>query len=260
MEGLNTFSQHSCFDPINLSFKVKERVSKVIDNVECRKYFRFRGGRWYGGIATADVIGCNLHCKFCWAWYFKNRYDLGQLLSPTQAFEKLEYIAKRNNYKLLRLSGGEPTLTRNHLLELVKLSDEAGYTFILETNGILLGYDRSFAKELARFSNIIVRVSFKGTTPEEFELLTGACSQAYEYQFQALRNLLEAGLEPLKEIVVAVMVSFSEDENIAKFILKLASLNRELINSIDWEIVIMYPHVRRLLGKYGLKPKRYINP
>jgi uncharacterized Fe-S cluster-containing radical SAM superfamily protein len=23
------------------------------------------GGRWYGGIATADCVGCNLRCVFC---------------------------------------------------------------------------------------------------------------------------------------------------------------------------------------------------
>ncbi len=251
---------HDGFNPIDLSLKVKKKISKEVGSIEYRKYFRFRGGRWYGGIATADVIGCNLQCKFCWAWYFRNRYDLGQLLSPTEAFRRLESIARRSGYKLLRLSGGEPTLTPNHLLSLIKLSDELGYTFILETNGILIGYDKSFAKELAKFNNIVVRISFKGTNSEEFRLLTGACSQAYEYQFLALRNLLEAGLEPLKDIIVAVMVGFSEDKDIAEFVIRLSSISQEFINSIDWEVVIMYPHVRKLLSKYGLKPKRYINP
>jgi uncharacterized Fe-S cluster-containing radical SAM superfamily protein len=33
-----------------------------------RKYYRFRPARFYGGIATADCLGCNLRCAFCWAW------------------------------------------------------------------------------------------------------------------------------------------------------------------------------------------------
>ena len=45
------------YDPITLA----ERVRKVVVKKEKRKYYRlYRGGKWYGGIATADCVGCNL--------------------------------------------------------------------------------------------------------------------------------------------------------------------------------------------------------
>jgi len=46
--------------------------------------------------------------------------------------------------------------------------------FILENNGILLGLDRTYVKELSRFRNLHVRVCLKGYTPEEFSWLTDA--------------------------------------------------------------------------------------
>jgi len=248
------------YDPVRVALSIKPKISKVVNNIEFRRYFRFRSGKWYGGIASADVIGCNLKCKFCWAWYFRDRYDLGILLSPQRAMQKLDELARRYGYSMVRLTGGEPTLTPDHLLFLIKLSNEYGYTFILETNGILIGYDELLAKRIANFDNVVVRVSFKGVRKEEFRKLTGACSSAFEYQFRALENLLNYGLTPSKELIVAVMVSFSEDRDIANFILKLSSISKELVSSIDWELVIMYPHVRRILRMYGLKPKRYVNP
>ncbi len=248
------------YNPIKLSDLIAKRVSKVIKGVVYRKYFRFRGGRWYGGIATADTIGCNLQCKFCWAWYFRNRYDKGELLSPSEVFTKLDRIARRYGFNLLRLSGGEPTIAPEHLFEVLKLAQEHGYTFILETNGLLIGYYNDLAKRIANFNNVIVRVSFKGTNPKEFKLLTNACSAMFNYQLRAIENLLTYGLKPGSEVIVAVMISFSKDEDISKLLLRLASINPDLVNAIDWEVVIMYPHVKRILKAYKLRPYRYVNP
>lgn len=39
------------------------------------------------------------------------------------------------------------------------------FMFILETNGILIDSDPSYARELSRFDNVHVRVSLKATTP-----------------------------------------------------------------------------------------------
>jgi uncharacterized Fe-S cluster-containing radical SAM superfamily protein len=247
------------YDPIGITKLVKYRVTKRINDTEYRKYFRFRGGRWYGGIATADVIGCNLQCKFCWAWYFKNRYDIGDFYSPYKAFLRLREIARGKGYKYLRLSGGEPTISKDHIVELIKLVEDAGFTFILETNGILIGYNSSFAKELARFSNLIVRVSFKGTSEDEFVKLTGAKGEGFELQFKAVENLLDAGFKAGKDLIVASMISFSSEDNIKTFLKRLASIDIDLLN-IDWEVVFLYPHVKKLLDAYNLKPLRAIEP
>ena len=61
------------------------------------------------------------------------------------------------------------------LLDLVETSD---YVYILETNGMTLGNDKAFAKQLASYKNLHVRVSIKGTSQEEFHDLTDAIPES----------------------------------------------------------------------------------
>jgi|YelNatPaOPRAMG01_1025707.scaffolds.fasta_scaffold06072_2 uncharacterized Fe-S cluster-containing radical SAM superfamily protein len=248
------------YDPLELSRSVESLVTRVSGGSVERKYFRFRGGRWYGGIASADVIGCNLRCRFCWAWYFRDRHDLGFFLSPEKVFERLSEIALKRGYRYLRLTGGEPTIAKEHLLEILRLSETSRFVFIVETNGILIGADPTYAKELSRFNNIYVRVSFKGTNPQEFTKLTGATPTGFELQLRALRNLLDSGLIPGRDFGVAAMIGFSPDENVARFVATLSSIDERLVTDIDWEYVLTYPHVMKLLSRYNLKPIRTYKP
>ena len=248
------------YDPLKVAEAVRPKVTRIVNGVEERKYYRFRGGRWYGGIASADVIGCNMDCKFCWAWRFKNNYSLGEFLPPSKAYERLRRIAVKGGYGMMRLTGGEPTLSRRHLLDLISLAEKDGYLFIVETNGILIGDDPTYAMDLARHRNVFVRVSFKGVSEEEFVKLTGAVPEAFNLQFRALQNLVSAGLMPGRQVMAAAMISFSSDRDIAEFLMRLSDIDPGLVDNVDWEVVIMYPHVRKLLEKYGLKPRRFVNP
>ncbi len=248
------------YDPIERAYRVRERVCRESSEGQERLYYRFRGGRWYGGIASADVIGCNLSCKFCWAWYFRDRYNLGKYYNPDKAFRKLRKIAMGKGYDLLRLTGGEPTICRSHLIHLINLSSASAYQFILETNGILLGCDKNYAKELSVYDDLVIRVSFKGVNPEEFSELTGASPSGFGLQLNALRNLLKYGMEPCRNLIPAIMVSFSKDEDVAEFIMKLSEISEDLPKCVDWEVVILYPHVEKVLRKTGLKPFKYIKP
>ena len=66
------------------------------------------------------------------------------------------------------------------------------------------------SKELARFKNLHVRVSIKGSDKDEYRRLTGARSDSYELPFVALENLINSCL------VMHVMVSFSDKGKIKK--------------------------------------------
>jgi len=248
------------FNPIELTKTVRRWVVRYNRGVEERRYYRFRGGKWYGGIATGDVVGCNLRCKFCWSWRFSHALDKGEFYSPKQVFEKLFDIVLDRGYRYIRLSGGEPTISWSHLIEILKLIDETSMVFILETNGILLGYDENLAKELANFSNVVIRISFKGTTAEEFHVLTGAEPMFYELQFKALENLMNSGMKPGEDFYPAVMLSFSPDENYRAFKKRLSLIHPTLAESIDEEYVILYPHVVEILNKFRLKPRKAVNP
>jgi len=259
MSGLITASN---YNPLELTDRVRRAVTRSgLSDVEERRYYRFRGGRWYGGIATGDVVGCNLRCGFCWSWReASHRMVEGSFYKPEGVFRRLISIADTRGYRSVRLSGGEPTISRRHVLKLLELFENTSYTFILETNGILIGADNTYAEELASYRNLIVRVSLKGTSREEFQTLTLAEPSFFEYQLKALKNLVDAGLEPGRRVYSAVMLSFSNSENYESLRSRLAEIHPTLSEEVDEEYVILYPHVVKLLKTRGLKPRIAYKP
>ncbi|HEC87141.1 MAG TPA: radical SAM protein [Thermoplasmatales archaeon] len=226
------------FDPIELS----EKIEKIVCREEERKYYRFRATRFYGGIATADVVGCNLRCRFCWSgnsvW---NPRKTGRFYSPQEVAEKLRTIAEDKGFIKMRISGGEPTIGKEHLISLLEKVPQ-NLLFILETNGILLGADRDYVKELSKFRNLHVRVSLKGCDEREFNLLTGA--KGFEYQIKSLEYLKRE-----KVSFNIALVSIKKDRS--SFFKKLIEMGLGKI-MIEEEQIKLYPSVRRRLDKTNL--------
>ena len=228
------------YNPIELSKKIEKTV--VENNL--KKYYRFRPTGFYGGIATADTVGCNLRCKFCWSnnsvW---NTSNTGEFYSAKEVADTLHSIAENKRYHQVRISGGEPTIGKHHLIEVlerIKLT----YVFILETNGILLGYDKQYVKELSVFKNLHVRICLKGADSEEFSLFTGATT-GFEYQLKALQYLRDAHMN----FNVAV-VSMNQEKKQGLF-QRLKETNLKEI-MIEEEEITLYPMVRNRLQKEKL--------
>lgn len=227
------------YDPIVLSKKVEQ---VILNNME-KKYYRFRKTGFYGGIATADTVGCNLRCKFCWSqnsvW---NAGKTGSFYSPEDVAEKLSEIAQEHKYHQARVSGGEPTLGQKHLLNILENID-SNLLFILETNGILLGSDQSYVKELSHFSNLHIRVCLKGCNSEEFSLLTGA-ERGFELQLRALGYLRDAHIS-----FHIALVSMSKDKQ--RLYDKLGEMGIGNI-MLEEEEIKLYPPVKKRLEQEGI--------
>ncbi|MGW8161980.1 MAG: hypothetical protein ACWGN1_07015, partial [Desulfobulbales bacterium] len=109
-----------------------------------RKYQRFRGACFYGGIATADCVGCGLCCIFCWSWrQITEPEKYGRLHTPVEVVDCLIAIGPKIVFSQIRISGIEPTHCRQHLLEILSLTPRE-FRFIHETNGILLGQEAGY--------------------------------------------------------------------------------------------------------------------
>ena len=227
-------------DPIKLA----EEMKKVVLRGEKRKYYRFRAAGFYGGIATADCVGCNLRCIFCWAWNIVTRpQHAGSFYSPEEVTKKLISIAKNRGYRKIRISGNEPTLCREHLISVLEGIPQ-DYLFILETNGILI--DSDYARELSRFENLYVRVSLKGSNKEEFSKLTGAKPEFFNYQINALRNLEKHGVDYHPAVISLV----KDIEHLTEI---LQDINPELPEKLEIEPLIKYPGVMERLKKIGFE-------
>lgn len=240
------------YDPVKLA----ESLKGIVCQGSARRYYRFRGGRWYGGIATADCVGCNLRCVFCWSWRARNNPRVGKPYAPEEVFERLRGIAERRGYSCVRISGNEPTLCREHLLKVLELIEATKLTFILETNGILIGHDKSYARDFSKFSRVHVRVSLKGTNSQEFSALTGTAPEAFELQLRALENLLDYGVS----VHPAVMLSFSEPNSVKQLKQRLAEMDERLLEEFEEEYVFLYPHVVQQLRRARIWPKVAYTP
>ncbi len=223
-----------------------------------RKYYRTaRPGRWYGGIASADCCGCNLRCVFCWSGAPRdNPGGMGDFQTPEHIFKKLSKCADKFGYGQMRISGNEPTIAKEHLIALLGHVERSGRKFILETNGILIGADPDYAKQLSKFRCIHVRVSLKGANRQQFEMLTGAKPEGFDLQLKALENLLGEGVP----CHVAAMLSFSSKDDLRGLSKQLNMFDRGLVQEFEEEYVFLYPMVMERLRKAGLTPKVAYSP
>lgn len=233
----------SSIDPLGLA----EKTQGIVNSGEKRKYYRFRPAPYYGGIATADCVGCCLRCIFCWSWHVVTQPEkTGRLYSPEEVVRHLTSLSRKKGFDQVRISGNEPTLHRSHLLNVLDLISE-DIRFILETNGILIGHDPSYAKELSRFPNLQVRVSVKGACAEDFTRLTTASPEGFSYQLRALEHLLREGVDCFP----AVITDFSSREAIKGLRKELKAIRSDF-EDFEEEELILYPFVKENIKKAGL--------
>jgi uncharacterized Fe-S cluster-containing radical SAM superfamily protein len=230
------------FDPIARS----REVERLVMCGSSRRYYRFRYSRHYGGIVTADAIGCDLLCAYCWNYQRNlNPEGLGSLYPPEEVAEKLLQIARKKGVNLFRISGAEPVLGQNSMDHLVRVIKKIGSSFILETNGIMLGYTPELADRLKGL-DVSIRVAIKGWNELSFERITGAEGKAFRYQLAALEELSRRGIT----VWPAVMSDLFGEEGIRQI---RAALGGAGVEKIEMEELIRYPFVMENLRKRGVE-------
>jgi uncharacterized Fe-S cluster-containing radical SAM superfamily protein len=239
------------YDPVERHRKIENLVVRKRIGGDLKKYYRFRHDRWYGGIVTADCAGCGLTCKFCWVRseaVLEGR-EGGKFLAPDQVVGNILNLVKEKKIRQVRISGGEPTVGREHLFQLLNALQNKHIRFILETNGILIGEDETYAQELALYPFLHARVSLKGCTEEEFARLTGADPKGFQLQLAALGNLVKAGVSAHP----AVMFSFSGREAMDRLYNTIWKIDPRMHSEVEREEVILYPHVLEKLRRAKLE-------
>lgn len=232
------------FNPIERA----EKVEKIVMRDCKRKYYRFRFARYYGGIVTADACGCCFLCAYCWN-YFRNLHPekCGKFYSVEEVVEKLKTISERKNCNKFRISGAEPILGKQSFEHLIKIIENfEGTEFILETNGLILGYYPEFIKKLGKFKDFLfVRISIKGWDEKSFEKVTGAKGRYWIYSLKALKLLIEFGFNAWP----AVMWEIFGSKGVEALSRKLESFG--INTEVELEYLEVYSFVRENLKKRG---------
>ena len=181
------------FDPLKRS----QEIENVVMEGDARKYYRFRYARFYGGICTADAVGCNLLCDWgkgkCWNYVRnKNPATADKFYSPQDVADKLIALAERNGCNTFRISGCEPFLgvaTANHYFEVVDLLGKC--QIIIETNGVYLGAHPELLDRVP--PRCTLRISLKGEDEAASERVTGARG-AHALQMAAIQAASERNI------------------------------------------------------------------
>lgn len=242
---------------LNLPFDPVERAAeseRLVLKEGKRLYYRFRSAPYYGGIATADAIGCSFLCAYCWN-YNRNlnpqRFD--KFYSAQEVSSKLLKIARKRFFHLFRITGSEPVLGErsfNHLLKVIThiFQEKPRSIFILETNGFILGYRKDFIKRL-KFPNLWIRISLKGKDEDSFQNISGAKKEYFLYPIKALKELQEQGIKAWPAVMKDL---FTEDEiGCLKKLLHEYSIKSEL----ELEYLERYPFVLQNIDKRNIQLK-----
>ena len=157
---------------------------------------------------------CNLSCPFCFADSGTGSTSDPSLDDLTGRFRTA--LEKSGTHNIVQLSGGEPTM-RDDLTEIIARGRDIGFPFIqLNTNGIRLADDPSYAAMLARAGLFSVFLQFDGTDDRVYRTIRGRA--LLEEKLRAIEHCAAAGLGI---VLVPTIVKDVNTDNIGA-ILKLA--------------------------------------
>ncbi|MBV5305521.1 MAG: radical SAM protein [Desulfobulbaceae bacterium] len=122
---------------------------------------------------------CNLRCKVCFA---DAGSGSGQDPSLARISVLYDEILRASGPCNIQLSGGEPTM-RDDLAEIIRLGRRKGFSFLqLNTNGIRLGLDASYARSLQEAGLASVFLQFDGISDDVHQAIRGKALAALKEQ------------------------------------------------------------------------------
>jgi len=134
------------------------------------------------------TMACNERCPFC-----NVPQEDYRPATPDESITdtELQHFIDRGD-KTLTISGGEPTLLRKRLIQLVERANAGGISFIeVQTNAVLI--DPAYAKELADAGVTSAFVSLLSHVPEHHDTLAGL-EGAFPRCLAGIDALLDAGI------------------------------------------------------------------
>ena len=180
------------------------------------------------GLAIIDVTNrCNLRCPVC----FANAAAAGYVYEPTkqQIFDMLENLVQNKPVKPpgLQFSGGEPTI-REDLPELIEKAKELGIHHVeVNTNGLRLANDPTYAKTLVDAGLSTIYLQFDGLTPDVYKFTRGL--DLLDTKMKAIENCRKAGLSI---VLVVTLVKGVNDKQIGD-IIRFAKDNFDIVRCVN---------------------------
>ena len=168
--------------------------------------------------------GCNFRCRGC---FRPARDDGGTQLTAAETLVLMERACLDYYGKLpgeAMITGGEPTLDKAYLVQLVRGLKTRGFTkIVLMSNGYALGEDERYVPELTAAGLTEAHVDIKAFSEELHRWYTGKSSKPV---LRAIERLNASGITLIVQTVfIPGIVDLDEIEQIARF---LATVNKNI--------------------------------
>lgn len=119
--------------------------------------------------------GCNMRCKYC---HNPDTWDMdgGEEMTAEEIITKaLRYKAYWKNDGGITVSGGEPLLHIDFLIELFKLAKEKNINTVIDTSGSVFSRNEGFIEKFNTLMNNtdLVMLDIKEINPQRHKIVTG---------------------------------------------------------------------------------------
>ena len=189
---------------------------------------------------------CNLKCPICFAQSGEAFETSDKAEPPIAELEKIFRDLASRGRTFVQLSGGEPTV-RDDLPEIVRAAKAMGCeTVQLNSNGLRLGNEKSYARKLAEAGLSFIFMQFDGTKDEIYEKLRGRPLLAEK--LAAINACAEARLGVA---LVPTIVPGVNDDNIGDM-LNFAIANSPAVRGVHFQPVSYF-------GRYPSYPAPSMN-
>ena len=188
-------------------------------------------------VFTMQVGGCNFACNYCFVPRELNSGSekYGRFFSAKEIVDGFLEIKKGSGtpMNIIRISGGECLIIPEIVIavydEIMKRSPDS-YLWI-DTNLSTLEIIKEHRSELERIlkqKNVGVVGCFKGTTKEDFSMITGTEKEFYKEQFETAKLLIDMGADFYAYAPAYVYNEKLVEEKLESFLFELQRVNKKL--------------------------------
>ena len=194
-------------------------------------------------VAIVEVTqDCNLSCSYC----FAGSGPGGKQRPASGIVKQFEAVVDHGGARPLQLSGGEPTV-RNDLPELVSMARDMGIEHVqVNTNGLRLARDATYAEQLADAGVTALYLQFDGVTGETYEAIREV--DLWAEKQAAVEAARDAGLSVV--LVPTVVPGVNDDEmgDVVRFALD----NLDVVSSVNFQPVAQFGRLAERRGRFSL--------
>ena len=168
---------------------------------------------------------CNLRCPVC----FASAGDMGEDMSLEEIARQYEWLMAHGGPFNIQLSGGEPTV-RDDLPQILRMGLEKGFTFFqLNTNGLRLASEESYAEKLKAAGLNTVFLQFDALEDQVYITLRGRPLLAEK------RRCIEACAAAGLGIVLVPVIARGVNEDQVGAILRFALENAPAVRGVHFQ-------------------------